>query len=167
MAYLPVIERDLATGVPYAPVRKGPRNPMTHYIRHMPALSLALVKRIKCHSNEYALAAATVGNIDVLRHITFDLSDVMCPWAAAHGPLASLQYFRERGAPWSALTCSVAAAGGRLDVLRWAHENGCPWDREYARNVSFNHGHFHIILWIDEHTTPLDDVSTCELAIGP
>ena len=84
-----------------------------------------------------ARVAASVGSIDILKHLlcsrnreTREYTKLnICDAAAAGGHLDCLQYAHSNGCPCDTTwTCYNAAAGGHLECLQYAHSNGCPWE---------------------------------------
>ena len=110
--------------------------------------------------------AAQGGSLEALKWLRDQ--DPPCPWgesvctsAAKVGHLEVLKWLRAKDppCPWGESTCYDAAKGGQLEVLKWlrAQDPPCRWLRSYCRETASQHGHQHIVDWIDERQDESDD----------
>lgn len=92
-------------------------------------------------------------------------TDDVCTGAAGGGHLATLQWARAAGLPWSQDTCAVAILGGHLDVLRLLRASGCPWV-EWACARAASGGHLQVLQWLRANEYEWDTAVCCNAARG-
>ena len=114
---------------------------------------------------EVCAGAAFKGHLDVLKWAR--AQEPPCPWdwetcaeAAEQGHLEVLKWARSQDppCPWSDEDCTFAVLGGQLEVLKWlrAQDPPCRWLRSYCRETASQHGHQHIVDWIDQREDESD-----------
>ena len=114
---------------------------------------------------EVCAGAAWGGHLDVLKWAR--AQEPPCPWdwetcaeAAEGGHLEVLKWARSQDppCPLSDETCTFAVLGGQLEVLKWlrAQNPPCRWLRSYCRETASQHGHQHIVDWIDQREDESD-----------